>query len=198
MWRINVEVKGNKIKQNKKHLNSSSWRIYLFLSSIWTRLVGSSSVMTWLDLWKKDILLSLLNNPVRVTCVCSLFWFKLTTFGKASLGASHPLDVYKLARPSWFPPFLPSLALFAYWLRSSVVSVLFSLITKSFPLGCIMIILIFVPRRGASGLAHVPCHCVTGISLPPVDANIFSLLILLARTAKRILNYQAFKIGVRE
>ncbi len=36
-----------------------------------------------------------------------------------------------------------------------------------------MIILIFVPRRGASGLAHVPCHCVTGISLPPVDANLF-------------------------
>ena len=34
-----------------------------------------------------------------------------------------------------------------------------------------MIILIFVPRRGTSGLAHVSCHCVTGISLPPVDAK---------------------------
>ncbi len=39
-----------------------------------------------------------------------------------------------------------------------------------------MIILIFVPRRGASGLAHVPCHCVTGISLPPVDANILFIV----------------------
>ncbi len=44
-----------------------------------------------------------------------------------------------------------------------------------------MIILIFVPRRGASGLAHVPCHCVTGISLPPVDANLF-----IAASARQI------------
>ena len=34
-----------------------------------------------------------------------------------------------------------------------------------------MIILIFVPRRWSSVLAHDHCHCVLGITLPPSDAN---------------------------
>jgi hypothetical protein len=36
-----------------------------------------------------------------------------------------------------------------------------------------LIILIFRSRLRTSGLAHVFDHCVTGISLPPVDANLF-------------------------
>ena len=34
-----------------------------------------------------------------------------------------------------------------------------------------MIKFIFVARSGTSGLAYVPRHCVTGLPLPPVDAN---------------------------
>jgi hypothetical protein len=34
-----------------------------------------------------------------------------------------------------------------------------------------VIILIFVPRRWSSVLAHDRCHCVLGITLPPSDAN---------------------------
>lgn len=101
--------------------------------------------------------------------------------------ASTSQNSYKaslLPRFPLLPPF-PS-ALFAYWLRSSVVSVLFSLITKSFPLGCIMIILIFVPRRETSGLAHVSCHCVTGISLPPVDAKSFHCCICMSDLRRRV------------
>jgi hypothetical protein len=35
----------------------------------------------------------------------------------------------------------------------------------------IVIILIFVPRRWSSVLAHDHRHCVLGITLPPSDAN---------------------------
>jgi len=41
-----------------------------------------------------------------------------------------------------------------------------------------LIILIFVPRDVASGLAHASSHCVLGITLPPSNATIFSLQIL--------------------
>ena len=62
----------------------------------------------------------------------------------------------------------------AFWLRSSVVSVLFSLISEISLRRILTIILIFVTRRRASGLAHTRRHCVTGLTLPLVDANIFS------------------------
>jgi len=67
--------------------------------------------------------------------------------------------------------FLSSLCL---WLRSSVVSVLFSLISERLSLTITLIIPIFVPREVASGLAHVPPHRVSGITLPPDDATPFS------------------------
>ena len=41
-----------------------------------------------------------------------------------------------------------------------------------------MIILIFVLRDAASGLAHASSHCVLGITLPPSNATTFSLQIL--------------------
>jgi hypothetical protein len=62
----------------------------------------------------------------------------------------------------------------AFWLRSSVVSVLFSLISETVLFEPSYINLIFEPRESASVLAHVDTHCVTGIVLPPVDAT-FSL-----------------------
>ena len=36
-----------------------------------------------------------------------------------------------------------------------------------------LIILIFVPGDLTAELAHVSSHCVTGITLPPVDATLF-------------------------
>ena len=69
--------------------------------------------------------------------------------------------------------FLFSLALFAFWLRSSVVSVLFSLISEILLRKKSMIKFIFVHSDGSSGLAHDPLHRVTGLTLPPVDANTF-------------------------
>ncbi|KAJ5146353.1 uncharacterized protein N7515_000917 [Penicillium bovifimosum] len=71
-------------------------------------------------------------------------------------------------------------ALFAYWLRSSVVSVLFSLISESFRLGNTLIIPIFGPRDLASALAHASLHCVIGLTLPPIDAT-FSSTVRLVR-----------------
>ncbi|CDM27633.1 unnamed protein product [Penicillium roqueforti FM164] len=44
-----------------------------------------------------------------------------------------------------------------------------------------MIIPIFGPRDLASVLAHASLHCVTGLTLPPVDANSFSSTVRLAR-----------------
>ncbi|KAK4189755.1 hypothetical protein QBC35DRAFT_128791 [Podospora australis] len=54
--------------------------------------------------------------------------------------------LYNLARGPSFAcfPFFSSLALFAFWLRSSVVSVLFSLISETTLRSRIVIILIFV------------------------------------------------------
>jgi hypothetical protein len=72
--------------------------------------------------------------------------------------------------------FLSSSALFAYWLRSSVVSVLFSLISESVLNEHTLIILIFGSRNLTSVLAHVLLHSVTGLTLSPVDANTFHQL----------------------
>ncbi|KAF0332680.1 hypothetical protein GQ607_000696, partial [Colletotrichum asianum] len=72
-----------------------------------------------------------------------------------------------------------SLALFAFWLRSSVVSVLFSLISERSLRRPIVIILIFGLREESSVLAHDSSHSVPGITLPPGDANsLFSLCAL--------------------
>jgi hypothetical protein len=64
----------------------------------------------------------------------------------------------------------------AFWLRSSVVSVLFSLISETVLFEPSYINLIFELRESASVLAHVDTHCVTGIVLPPVDANILFII----------------------
>ncbi|KOS38637.1 hypothetical protein ACN38_g10535 [Penicillium nordicum] len=69
--------------------------------------------------------------------------------------------------------FLSSSALFAYWLRSSVVSVLFSLISESFRPGNTLIIPIFGTRDLAPVLAHALLHSVIGLTLHPIDANSF-------------------------
>ena len=68
--------------------------------------------------------------------------------------------------------FFPQL-LFAFWLRSGVVTVLISLIADSPALQDAPINLIFHPRDLASMLAYVSFHCVTGLTLPPVDATPF-------------------------
>ena len=68
---------------------------------------------------------------------------------------------------------LSSLALFAFWLRSSVVSVLFSLISERPLRRLIVIIPIFGIRADSSRLAYVSAHSVPGITLPPGDANFF-------------------------
>ena len=75
--------------------------------------------------------------------------------------------------PRFYSFFLSSSALFAYWLRSSVVSVLFSLISESFRPGNTLIIPIFRTRDLAAVLAHVLLHSVIGLTLPPIDANSF-------------------------
>ena len=67
-----------------------------------------------------------------------------------------------------------SSALFAFWLRSSVVSVLFSLISEIFLREKSMIKFIFVRCEGSSRLAYDSLHCVPGLTLPPGDANPFS------------------------
>ena len=56
-------------------------------------------------------------------------------------------------------------------ITTQVVSVLFSLISEIGLRVNLLINLIFGIRRGASGLAHAPFHCVTGLTLPLVDAN---------------------------
>ena len=97
-----------------------------------------------------------------------------------ALGAKSPLlpghspQVYN-RRPSHLSflfSFL-SLALFAFWLRSSVVSVLFSLISEIFLREKSMIKFIFVTGDGSSRLAYDPLHCVPGLTLPLGDANLF-------------------------
>lgn len=64
-----------------------------------------------------------------------------------------------------------------YRLRSSVVSVLFSLISERSSQTVTLIILIFVPRDWSAVLAHDHSHSFPGITLPPGEANIFSLQI---------------------
>ena len=61
------------------------------------------------------------------------------------------IQVYKPVRPR--APFC-SVALFAFWLRSSVVSVLFSLISETVLRNHFSIILIFVPTLRLPVLAH--------------------------------------------
>jgi hypothetical protein len=55
-----------------------------------------------------------------------------------------------------------------------------------------LIILIFLSRLRTSGLAHVLDHCVTGITLPPVDANLsFHCRFWLAGNVKK--SHREFK-----
>ena len=73
------------------------------------------------------------------------------------------------------PPFLFSFsfpALFANWLRSSVVSVLFSLISESFLRETHWL---FPFLDLATDLCACACrtHSVIGLTLPPIDANPF-------------------------
>ncbi len=102
-----------------------------------------------------------------------LNFFKSTALAESPL--SYPdIGVGYIMRGS--PPMfmLFSLALFAFWLRSSVVSVLFSLISEILLREKSMIKFIFVTGEGSSGLAYDPSHCVPGLTLPPGDANSFS------------------------
>jgi hypothetical protein len=75
------------------------------------------------------------------------------------------------ARSSYASLLLFSLALFAFWLRSSVVSVLFSLISERCLRTSIVIIPIFGQRTASSMLAYDPVHSVPSITLPLGDAN---------------------------
>jgi hypothetical protein len=94
-----------------------------------------------------------------------------TAFGKEHVTT---ICLYILAPgPRTSSSFLSSSALFAYWLRSSVVSVLFSLISESFRPGNTLIIPIFGPRDLAPVLAHASLLSVIGLTLPPIDANPF-------------------------
>ncbi|KAI5816134.1 hypothetical protein BZA77DRAFT_313707 [Pyronema omphalodes] len=77
----------------------------------------------------------------------------------------------------------------AFWLRSSVVSVLFSLISETVLFEPSYINLIFEPRELASVLAHVDTHCVTGIVLPPVDATILFLICYLWEASEEEICY---------
>ncbi|KAL7947992.1 hypothetical protein V8C42DRAFT_271398 [Trichoderma barbatum] len=77
------------------------------------------------------------------------------------------------ARKRSFSFLFSSLALFAFWLRSSVVSVLFSLISERSLRRPIVIILIFDLGAASSVLAHDSAHSVPGITLPPGDATLF-------------------------
>ncbi|CEI62260.1 unnamed protein product [Fusarium venenatum] len=81
-----------------------------------------------------------------------------------------------------FSSFLFSLALFAFWLRSSVVSVLFSLISERSLRRPTLIIPIFGSRVIPSVLAHGFTHCVPSITLPLGDANahLFGLNLFIA------------------
>ena len=95
------------------------------------------------------------------------------SFNCASRG-DPPASGYKYKLfPQTSSSFFSSSALFAYWLRSSVVSVLFSLISESFRPGNTLIIPIFRPRDLAPVLAHASSHSVIGLTLPPIDANSF-------------------------
>ncbi len=87
----------------------------------------------------------------------------------------YPALVPQVYIPRGLPTiaFFPSLALFAFWLRSSVVSVLFSLISEIVLRDNSMIKFIFGIRWRLPVLAYSLRHRVTGLTLPPVDANLF-------------------------
>ncbi|KAH4222481.1 hypothetical protein HBI06_147610 [Parastagonospora nodorum] len=71
------------------------------------------------------------------------------------------------------PPLSPTVTqrsdTFAFWLRSSVVSVLSSLIARTF-LREFTIILIFATGQWLTGLAHSHWHCVVPLTLPGIHA----------------------------
>ena len=110
------------------------------------------------------------NKGAALQATLSLNFAKPTvTQISPSLPGTHNSYKYLTTlRPLLFSP-----ALFAFWLRSSVVSVLFSLISEIILRNESMIILIFVPCRRASVLAYAHRHSVIGLTLPPIDANIF-------------------------
>ncbi|KAL3413833.1 hypothetical protein V8F44DRAFT_489023, partial [Aspergillus fumigatus] len=89
-------------------------------------------------------------------------------------------------------------ALFAFWLRSSVVSVLFSLISESVLRNTTLINLIFGSRGEASVLAHASPHSVIGLTLPPIDANhlfFINLVGLSDRLEKKMGFFRWFSYG---
>ncbi|KAJ5127701.1 hypothetical protein N7448_008480 [Penicillium atrosanguineum] len=79
-------------------------------------------------------------------------------------------------------------SLFANWLRSSVVSVLFSLISERCPMDITLIILIFGFRDLASAHAHASSHSVIELTLLSIDAN---LLFHQPRRLARLLGEEA-------
>ena len=75
--------------------------------------------------------------------------------------------------------------IFSQWLRSSVVSVLFSLISENFLRKVFVINLIFFLSKRISGLAYVLSHRVTGLTLPSVDATLFIMLFGLSKLLEK-------------
>ncbi|KAH7046560.1 hypothetical protein B0J12DRAFT_131223 [Macrophomina phaseolina] len=82
------------------------------------------------------------------------------------------LCLYKAPPSSTKHSSFPSLALFAFWLRSSVVTVLFSLISRTPPRGHIQTKPIFGIRlEGRWAPLIFTGHSVARIALPRADAN---------------------------
>lgn len=69
--------------------------------------------------------------------------------------------------------------LFAFWLRSSVVSVLFSVTTETAQFGSFNVTTIFAASGSLSGLAHGDPHCVVALTLPASDAIYVVVLLKL-------------------
>ena len=113
---------------------------------------------------------------IRVTCpqrytIATRRWPRIYILGFTPSSSFFPqLSLVCQIQPSTFAIYFANSSV-AFWLRSSVVSVLFSLISEIPLRWILMIILIFASRSRASGLAHTRLHCVTGLTLPPVDAN---------------------------
>ncbi|KAH6961042.1 hypothetical protein DER45DRAFT_184878 [Fusarium avenaceum] len=131
------------------------------------------------------------NAVMRSTCKASGFSPKSSARHPHSPPSRASINFERRPLELRFLLFLFSLALFAFWLRSSVVSVLFSLISERSLRRPTLIIPIFGFRAVSSVLAHDPTHCVPGITLPPGDANymgsVFHYLLGLARVVKKIL-----------
>ena len=103
---------------------------------------------------------------------------KQDSSSQSHLATRKPLQsIYLRALPNT-NSHLFSLALFAFWLRSSVVSVLFSLISEILLREKSMIKFIFVFGETPPGLAHGLLHCVPGLSLLSGDANLFFICVL--------------------